>query len=156
MNIWLAFIAVVFLSALVGIAVELVAVRPLGKFDPSTNVGWIITTFAGNGTAGFRGDKGPAASAYLNFPTDVAVAPDHSVYIADAHNNVVRRVDPTGIITTVAGIGGKKGFSGDNGAPTSAKLNLPEGVYVDRNNNLYIADVINNRIRMVQNLPTSK
>jgi trimeric autotransporter adhesin len=121
--------------------------------DLTTN---IITTFAGNGSAGFRGDKGPATAAMLNYPTDVAVAPDHSVYIADAHNNVVRRVDPTGIITTVAGVGGQKGFTGDNGAPTAAKLNLPEGVYVDKNNNLYISDVINNRIRIVQNLPLSK
>jgi sugar lactone lactonase YvrE len=121
--------------------------------DLTTN---LITTFAGNGTGGFKGDKGPATAAQLNFPTDVAVAPDHAVYIADAHNNVVRRVDPTGVISTVAGVPGKKGFSGDGGAPTAAKLNLPEGIYVDRSNNLYIADVINNRIRIVQNLPLSK
>jgi len=121
--------------------------------DLTTN---IITTFAGNGRAGFSGDKGPATAASLNYPTDVAVAPDHCVYIADAHNNVVRRVDPTGIITTVAGTAGKKGFAGDGGAPTVAKLNLPEGVYVDATNNLYISDVINNRIRVVQNLPLVK
>jgi sugar lactone lactonase YvrE len=113
----------------------------------------IITTFAGNGQMGDKGDKGPATAASLNFPTDVAVGPDHCVYIADAHNNVIRRVDPSGVITTVAGIGGVKGFSGDGGAATAAKLNLPEGVYVDRAGNLFIADVINNRIREVTGLP---
>src|SRR5262249_17357639 len=116
----------------------------------------IINTFAGRGGAGFAGDKGPAIAASLNFPTDVAVGPDHSVSIADATNNIARRVDPAGIITTVAGTPGKKGFSGDGGAPTAAKLNLPEGIYVDKGNNLYISDVINNRIRIVQNLPLSK
>lgn len=110
----------------------------------------IITTFAGNGTAAYAGDGGAATSAALNYPTDVAVAPDHSVYIADAHNNVVRKVDPSGTISTVAGIGGQKGFGGDGGPATAAKLNLPEGVYVDQNGTLYIADVLNNRIRMVR------
>lgn len=110
----------------------------------------IINTFAGNGTPAYAGDGGPAAAASLSFPTDVAVAPDHSVYIADANNQVVRRVDPQGSISTVAGVGGQKGFSGDGGPATAAKLNLPEGIYVDRTGNLYIADVRNNRIRMVQ------
>jgi hypothetical protein len=115
----------------------------------------LINTFAGNGTEAYAGDDGPATAAALSFPTDVAVAPDHSVYIADAHNHVVRRVDPAGVITTVAGIGGQKGFSGDGGPPTAAKLNLPEGIYVDHAGNLYIADVLNNRIRMVTGLPGS-
>jgi sugar lactone lactonase YvrE/mono/diheme cytochrome c family protein len=110
----------------------------------------IITTFAGNGVAAFAGDGGPAVAASLNFPSDVAVAPDHSVYIADAYNQVVRRVDPQGRISTVAGTPGQAGFGGDNGAASSARLNLPEGVHVDRAGNLYIADVLNNRIRMVR------
>jgi trimeric autotransporter adhesin len=113
----------------------------------------IITTFAGNGTAAYAGDGGPATAASLNFPSDVAVGPDHSVYIADALNHVVRRVDPTGIIHTVAGVGGQKGFSGDGGPAAAARLNMPEGIYVDRDGNLYIADVLNNRIRVVQGLP---
>jgi sugar lactone lactonase YvrE len=112
----------------------------------------IITTFAGNGAAAYAGDGGPATAASLNFPSDVAVAPDHSVYIADALNHVVRRVDPAGIITTVAGTGGQKGFSGDGGPATAAKLHMPEGIFVDRDGNLYIADVLNNRIRVVQGL----
>ncbi len=110
----------------------------------------IIATFAGNGEATFAGDGGPATAAALNYPTDVSVGPDHSVYIADAHNHVVRRVDPQGVIHTVAGVGGQRGFSGDGGPATAAKLNLPEGIYVDRAGNLYIADVINNRIRLVR------
>jgi hypothetical protein len=80
----------------------------------------------------------------------VAVAPDRSVYIADANNHAVRRVDPQGIITTVAGVPGQAGFSGDGGRATAAKLNLPEGISVDRAGNLYIADVLNNRIRIVR------
>jgi sugar lactone lactonase YvrE/mono/diheme cytochrome c family protein len=110
----------------------------------------IITTFAGNGTAAWTGDGGPATLASLNYPTDVSIGPDHSVYIADAHNHAVRRVDPQGNIHTVAGVAGQRGFSGDGGPATAAKLNLPEGIYVDRSGNLYIADVINNRIRMVR------
>jgi sugar lactone lactonase YvrE/mono/diheme cytochrome c family protein len=110
----------------------------------------IINTLAGNGNAAFAGDGGPATAASLSYPTDVCVASDHSVYIADAHNEVVRRVDPQGIITTVAGTPGQKGFSGDGGPATSAKFNLPEGIYVDRSGNLYVADVLNNRIRMVR------
>jgi sugar lactone lactonase YvrE len=115
----------------------------------------IITTIAGNGNADYAGDGGPATAAALNFPSDVAVAPDHSVYIADAYNNVVRRVDPAGVISTVAGMGGEQGFSGDGGPATAAKLHLPEGIYVDHAGNLYIADVLNNRIRMVTGLPGS-
>jgi DNA-binding beta-propeller fold protein YncE len=113
----------------------------------------IINTFAGNGAAAFGGDGGPATAASLNFPSDVAVAPDHSVYIADAYNHVVRRVDTSGIIRTVAGIPGQSGFGGDGGPATSAKFNLPEGIYVDRAGNLYVADVLNNRIRMVRAQP---
>jgi DNA-binding beta-propeller fold protein YncE len=106
----------------------------------------IITTFAGNGEATYAGDGGPAVQASLNFPTDVAIGPDHSVYIADAHNHVIRRVRPDGTISTVAG-NGTAGFSGDGGPPTQAQLNDPSGVFVDRTGVLYIADVLNHRIR---------
>jgi sugar lactone lactonase YvrE len=109
----------------------------------------IIETVAGNGTAGYAGDGGPATSAELNFPTDVAVGPDHSFYIADSHNHVVRKVDLFGRISTVAGTG-VAGFSGDGGAATSAKLNLPDGVFVDESSVLYIADTYNHVVRRVQ------
>lgn len=109
----------------------------------------IIDTFAGNGQQGYSGDGGQARLSQLNFPTDVAIGPDHSVYIADAHNNVIRRVRPDGTISTVAG-NGTVGFSGDGGPPQQAQLNDPSGVFVDRNGILYIADTLNQRIRAVK------
>jgi hypothetical protein len=112
-------------------------------------VAGMIATFAGTGTPGYSGDNGPATQAALNFPTDVAVGPDHSVYICDAYNHAVRKVTPQGTITTVAGTG-VAGFSGDGKPAAKAQLNMPEGIFVDRSGVLYIADTLNNRIRMVK------
>ena len=109
----------------------------------------VITTVAGNGTAGFSGDNGPATSAQLNHPLGVAVDSAGNLYIADYWNNRIRKVS-NGVITTVAG-NGNAGFSGDNGPATSAQLNYPTGVAVDSAGNLYIADSHNNRIRKVSN-----
>lgn len=109
----------------------------------------IIDTFVGTGQQGYSGDGGPARQAQLNYPTDVAIGPDHSVYIADAHNHVIRRVRPDGTIATIAGTG-VAGFSGDGGSPTRAQLNDPSGVFVDRTGVLYIADVLNHRIRALR------
>ncbi len=109
----------------------------------------IITTFAGQG--GFRGSSGEnasATSALMSRPSDVAVGPDGAVYIADRDNHIVRKVK-NGVITTVAGQMAFPGFSGDGGAATSAKLSSPYGVYVDADENLYIADTLNQRIRVV-------
>ena len=108
--------------------------------------GGMITTVAGNGTTGFSGDNGPAASAQLQ-PFGVAVDSTGSLYIADAQNNRIRIVT-NGVITTVAG-NGTPGFGGDNGPATSAQLYLPYGVAVDAAGNLYIADTFNYRIRKV-------
>ena len=107
-----------------------------------------ITTVAGTGTAGFSGDGGPATSAELNFPGGVAVDGSGNLYIADAINHRVRKVDGSGTITTVAGTG-TFGFSGDGGPATSAELNDPDGVAVDGSGNLYIADFDNSRVRKV-------
>jgi len=106
----------------------------------------IINTFAGTGDQGYAGDGGPARQAQLNFPTDVTVGPDHSLYFADAHNNVIRRIRPDGTISTVAG-NGTVGFSGDGGPPTQAQFNDPSGVYIDRTGVLYVADTLNQRLR---------
>jgi len=109
----------------------------------------VITTVAGNGTAGFNGDNGPATSAELNFPEGIAVDGVGNLYIADQDNHRVRKIS-NGVITTVAG-NGTAGFSGDNGPATKAELNYPPTVAVDSSGNLYIADQYNNRIREVSN-----
>ncbi len=108
----------------------------------------IITTVAGDGTEGFGGDGGPATSARLNYPLGVAVDSMGNLYIADAENYRIRKVDAAGIISTVAG-NGTEGFSGDGGVATDAQLNGPSDVSVDSRGNFYIADVLDNRIRKV-------
>ncbi len=107
-----------------------------------------ITTVAGGGTWGYSGDGGPATSAKLDSPDSVAVDAAGNLYIADTQNNVIRKVDPSGIITTVAG-NGTEGYSGDGGPATGAELARPYGVAVDAAGNLYIADMMNNVIRKV-------
>ena len=108
----------------------------------------LITTIAGNGTNGYGGDGGLAIDAMLNYPSGVAVDGNGDLFIADALNNRVRKVDSAGMITTVAGTGGA-GYGGDGGAPRIAMLNRPSGVAVDAMNNLYIADQNNCRVRIV-------
>ena len=108
----------------------------------------IITTVAGNGNRGYSGDGGVATNASLNYPQNVAVDAYGNLFIADTANNVIRKVDPNGIITTVAG-NGTGGFSGDGGLAISASLNEPYGVAVDDSGNLFIADLDNYRIRKV-------
>ncbi|MFI5112212.1 MAG: choice-of-anchor D domain-containing protein [Terriglobales bacterium] len=107
-----------------------------------------ITKVAGNGTPGYSGDGGPATSAGLNLPFGVAVDSAGNLYIADRDNYRIRKVDASGIITTVAG-NGSYGYNGDNIAATSAELRRPEGVAVDSAGNVYIADTFNFRIRKV-------
>ena len=107
----------------------------------------VITTVAGNGTAGFSGDNGPAASAQLSNPNGIAVDSAGNLYIADYGNNRIRKVS-NGVITTVAG-NGTYGSIGDNGPATSAQLAGPIGVAVDSAGNLYIAD--NGRVHKVSN-----
>jgi cysteine-rich repeat protein len=108
----------------------------------------VVTTAAGTGTDGYSGDGGPATSAQLSQPASVTVDGLGNLFIADTKNQRIRRVDGTGVITTVAGTG-TFGFSGDAGAATTAQLNYPSGVAVDGLGNLYIADRANNRIRQV-------
>jgi len=125
----------------------------------------IITTVAGDGwhdkfgSGRFAGDGGPATKASLNGPSAVAVGPDGSLYICDTWNQRIRKVDPRGIITTIAGDGWRKRrgdptldpgrFRGDGGPATEASLSTPLGVAVGADGSLYIADAYNNRIRRV-------
>ena len=109
----------------------------------------VITTVAGTGTFGYAGDDGPATSAQLNLPAGLAVDAAGNVYIADTHNQRVRRVDvDTGLITTVAGTG-TQGYGGDGGPAAGAALNSPAGVAMDAAGNLFIADTFNDRVRRV-------
>ncbi len=107
-----------------------------------------ITTLAGTGQPGYSGDEGPATAAELDTPSDVAVARNGTVYIADTMNNAVRMVRPDGTITTLAGTG-DRGFSGDRGPAAQAKLDRPYGVEVALNDSVYVADTHNHRIRLV-------
>ena len=121
--------------------------------------GGILSTVAGNFAAGpgYSGDNGPAISAQLEYPEAVAVDAAGNLYIADSGNypsqgggwsSVIRKVSPTGVITTVAG-NGTEGYTGDNGPATSAQLYGPWDVTVDGSGNLYIVDAYNNAIRKV-------
>ncbi len=107
-----------------------------------------ISTVAGNGTPGYSGDSGAAASAQLYTPTAVAVDASGNLYIADFNNNRIRKVSSTGTISTVAG-NGNSGYSGDGSPATSAQINLAQGVAVDGYGNLYIGDTGNNVVRQV-------
>ncbi|MGO9261000.1 MAG: IPT/TIG domain-containing protein [Bryobacteraceae bacterium] len=108
----------------------------------------IITTVAGNGTAGFSGDGGPATGAQLNRPWDVAVDAVGDMYIADYNNSRIRLVNTAGIITTIAG-GAGPGWAGDGGPALRAMLNFPTGLALDTNGDLYIADSSNNVVRLL-------
>jgi len=109
---------------------------------------YTITTVAGNNTAGFSGDAGPANGAQLNGPFSAVLDSSGNLYIADQFNHRIRMVGTDGNISTVAG-NGTAGYTGDNGSPTSAELNDPQFVVVDSSGNLYIADTNNNAVRKV-------
>jgi uncharacterized protein (TIGR03437 family) len=107
-----------------------------------------ISTVAGSGGQGFSGDGGSAINAQLNTPSCVIVDAAGNMLISDTNNNRIRRVSTSGVITTVAG-NGTAAYSGDGGPAVSASLNTPHGIATDSAGNIYIADVINNRVRAV-------
>jgi trimeric autotransporter adhesin len=119
------------------------AIRKVSAAD-----GFISTIAGGNTTGDFAGDGGPATSAHLWGPYAVAVDTAGNVFIADALNERIRRIDTTGTITTVAGTG-VQGFSGDGGLAINAQLCFPQGIALDANNNIIISDSCNGRIRRV-------
>lgn len=108
----------------------------------------IITTVAGQNAAGFSGDGGPATAAKLNNPVGIAVDTFGNIFIADDHNNVIRKVNAAGIISTYSG-DSTVGHAGNGGPATDALLSNPLGVALDKAGNLYIADADNNVIRKV-------
>ncbi|HMI32136.1 MAG TPA: hypothetical protein VK527_10400 [Candidatus Limnocylindrales bacterium] len=113
-----------------------------------------ISTYAGTGTAGYTGDGAAATLARLNRLQGIELASNGDLYIADALNNVIRKVSAaTGVITTFAGTG-TAGFLGDGGAAISARLSAPEAVHLTSVGDLYITDTGNNRIRRVDTAGT--
>jgi len=110
----------------------------------------IITTIAGNGTAGYFGDGGLAVNAKVNNPYGVFIEKNNDIYFSDCNNGAIRKIDgSSGIISTVVGCG-LRGFSGDGGPAMSATLR-PDDVVIGDNGIMYIADYGNHRIRMVYN-----
>ena len=115
------------------------------RVDRRTGVAIVV----GNGRNGFSGDGGLATRAELDTPDGVAIAPDGDLIVADSRNDRIRRVDaPTRIITTIAG-SGRNGYDGDEKPATEAALNNPDAVIAAPNGDIYIADTLNNRIRMI-------
>ena len=112
------------------------------------NTSGFIATIAGNGTGGYSGDNFAATSAELR-PLGIAVDGSGNVYIGDANNDAVRKINSSGIITTIAGTG-VGGFSGDGGPANMAQLHGPVGVAIDNEGSMYIGDAANNRIRYIR------
>jgi GT2 family glycosyltransferase len=111
----------------------------------------LMYPYAGNHDlgSGFSGDNGPGSEAQFDTPDGVAIAPDGDVIVADSHNDRIRRVDrPTGIITTIAG-SGENGYDGDEKPAIDAALNTPSAVAAAPNGDIYIADTLNYRVRMI-------
>jgi sugar lactone lactonase YvrE len=119
---------------------------PGGHTVRMVNPDGTITTVAGTGVVGFSGDGGPATKARFNLPLAVTVDREGNLYIADAENHRIRKVDKGGTITTIAGTG-EEGYSGDGGPATSAKLTYPVGLAFDDRGNLYVADELS--VRMI-------
>ncbi|MBL8229395.1 MAG: hypothetical protein JNL98_12985 [Bryobacterales bacterium] len=117
------------------------------RFTP----GGTISTFAGNGRNASSGDDGPATQASLSAPAGLAVDANGNVYVLDNGTHTVRRIDTSGIITTIAG-NGRLGYSGDGGLSTAASLNSPQmGLAIRPGGDLVIADTDNNRVRVIRN-----
>lgn len=108
----------------------------------------IITTAFGTGERGYEGDGGPATAAQFDAPYGITIAPNGDFYIADTGNNVVRRVNAAGVISTVVGLG-VGGFGGDNGPARDALLNRPSAIAFDDSGAMWIADTYNQRVRRV-------
>src|SRR6202158_1345585 len=116
----------------------------ISKITPSG----IVTTIAGNGVNGYTGDGGPAVNAEIGQPFQLVYDTVGNLYFDQVGQCVVRKVDTSGTISTVAGTG-TCGYNGDGIPATTAQLNFPRGVAVDSSGNVYIGDTLNHRVRMV-------
>jgi len=108
----------------------------------------VLTTYAGSGTAGYSGDGGAATSAALNNPRGLVLDSQGNLYICDGANNRIRKVNTSGVISTVAG-NGTGGFSGDGGLAIAASIGANMRIAIDSQSNLYISDPVNSRVRRV-------
>ena len=106
-----------------------------------------ISTVAGTGVSGYSGDRGPAVSAQIGFVYALALDNKDVLYFSDAYNHCVRRILASGTVETAAG--GAFGSGGDGGAAGRAQLEYPQGLAVDRAGNLYVADLLNHRVRII-------
>jgi trimeric autotransporter adhesin len=110
----------------------------------------IISTYAGNGTFGYSGDKGLATAAQLFGPFGITFDSSDNLYIADRGNFVIRKVTAsTGIITTIAGIAGSSKLSGDGGLATLATFDLPQSVAINAAGDVYVGDDLDGRVRKI-------
>ncbi len=107
-----------------------------------------ITTIAGTGTAGFSGDGGAATAAQLSLPFGLAINGSGELIMTDYGNNRIRKINTSGVIYTIAGIG-YYGFAGDGGPATAAQFRAPTGIAIDPGGNIYISDAINQRVRKI-------
>ncbi len=116
------------------------------KIEISTG---IISTVAGTGIGGYNGDNIQATNAQIWIPISICTDSTGNVYFGDGENRRIRKITvATGIITTIAGVGAPGNF-GDGGLATNAAINNPEGLYIDKNENIYIADANNNNVRRI-------
>ncbi len=141
-----------------GIA-SVAAINPGGKASASLTITingpvpqGIISTIAGNGTAGFSGDDDSGTGAEFSNPSGVATDSVGNVYIVDQANNRIRQVASGGCTSTLAGTGSFPGYSGDGGFATDALLNFPVGVAVDSAGNIFFTDAANDRVRQINTL----
>ena len=115
----------------------------------------IISTYAGNGTAGFAGDGGAASSAELDWPDGIAIDASGNMFISDEVNVRIRLVNSSGIISTIAG-NGIQGFTGDGGPATSAEMDNILNVSIDKYGNAYVSDYTNDRVRVLSKVTTGE
>jgi len=116
---------------------------------PQSASEWTMSIVAGTGEAGYSGDGSHALAARLNKPFDLTFLPDGRLVFSDTFNHCIRRIDvASGIISTICGTG-QKGFSGDGGPATRAQLNEPYGIVTDRLGQVFFADRLNRRVRVI-------
>jgi len=121
-------------------------------FVDKINLAGIMSRVAGSDSVdGYGGDGGQATNARFNHPVDIAFDNENNLYIVDAGNAEIRKVNTSGIITNYAGTPGVFGYFGDNGLATLAQLNYPEGIAIDGANNVFFSDCSNMVVRRIDN-----